>query len=149
MRTLPSRHFRAGCLALLTLSAPLAATAQATVPPTGAEALSGTWLARNFRPPRGEPVTVLLDLSTDAGSISGLLRFESLTGSAAPSVPVWGVVRADSLFLADADRVPRVAVRIAERRLIGRMAGTHGRLNRGVPNLTTLTDARPVTFERQ
>jgi len=150
MRTLPRTRCDAACLALLVLSVPLPATAQATGPPTGSEAVSGTWLARNFRNPRGQLVTVVLDLTAHEGSISGLLRVEFPTGSsAAPSVPVWGVVRAESLFLADSERVPLVAVRVEERRLIGRMAGAQGRLNRGVPNLTKLADSRPMTFERQ
>ncbi|MFN8573041.1 MAG: hypothetical protein U0132_13410 [Gemmatimonadaceae bacterium] len=97
----------------------------------------------------GQLVSVVLELSAQADSVSGLLRVESPTDAAPPSVPVWGVVRADSLFLTDSRHVPLVAARVEERRLVGRMAGTPGRLNRGVPNLTTLADSRPVTFERQ
>lgn len=149
MRTPSTKLLCIGWLALSMVAAPVVATAQASEPTTGTEAIAGTWLARNFRTPMGQLVTVVLELSAQADSISGLLRVETPNGGAAPSVPVWGVVRADSVFLTDSKHAPLVAARVEERRLVGRMAGTQGRLNRGVPNLTTLADSRPVTFERQ
>lgn len=149
MRTMPTKIAPASALAVLLLATPRAACAQASDAPTGTSSVSGTWVARNYRNPMGQLVTVVLDLTAHVDSVSGLLRMESTTGSADASVPVWGVVRADSLLLTDSQPVPLVAVRVTERRLIGRIAGTQGHRARGVPDFRKLADSRPVTFERQ
>jgi hypothetical protein len=111
--------------------------------------IAGTWHARNFRSSNGQTVTVVLQLSQRKDSLLGQFRLEMPMSGDPHLYPVWGQVRGDSVLLVDAQRIPVLAAQLTDRRLIGRMAGSAGRLNRGVRNLTSVSDGRPIRLERQ
>lgn len=122
------------------------------VAPAGAQdvpGVAGTWTARNVRQSGSAPFSVFLELQQRGDSVSGRLYTESNRGEPGIDVRVFGHIVSDSLFLADAQRVPMVAAKISDAFLNGRMAMSRGRMGRGVPDLQTLgPSARSVRFVR-
>lgn len=106
---------------------------------------SGTWMVPGSEAGRwNNGNALILELTQLADSVQGQLLRSSANGPAASSLPVWGVVRQDSIFLADANGVAIVAAQLKGNLMIGRM-GPRG--FRTGPN--ALADAPRVRFVRR
>ena len=125
-------------LLLVLMASPSAVRAQAG-------AANGTWIAQGSDAGKPAVTQLTLELTQRADSVMGQLVRSRTNGPSDASLPVWGVIRQDSLFLSVGKGMPVVAAQLKGNLLLGRMAAG----GRAVPSMTSLASAPRVRFIRQ
>jgi hypothetical protein len=119
---------------------------------TARPAITGSWVARNFRPASGiAALTFVMQLEESRGEVRGQIRWEQAGGFGAAGEPtvLRGTLTQDSLSLRDTRGTPILEGRVEGGRYTARIAITVSRLGGPISLLKLGPDAKAIRFDKQ